>query len=115
MNKEGERCVHVSLNNIQVSQEARSIFWEVIVPVILRKNCYPHVSYSERFPRFRSEVPIWLIRKRYYVLFLIPVFFVQVAKLVQFTKYNAFSKIPRSTSTHFAVSCEDMVCCSSVQ
>jgi hypothetical protein len=30
-------------------------------------------------------VPKLLIRKRYYVLFLIPVFIVQVTKLVQFT------------------------------
>jgi hypothetical protein len=42
-----------------------------------------------------------LIRERYYVLFLIPVFIVQVMKLVQFTKYNTFSKIPPSTSMHF--------------
>jgi hypothetical protein len=30
------------------------------------------------------------------------VFIVQVTKLVQFTKYNNFSKIPPSTSMHFA-------------
>jgi hypothetical protein len=34
--------------------------------------------------------------------FLIPVFIVQVTKLVQFTYYNIFSKIPPSTSMHFA-------------
>jgi hypothetical protein len=34
---------------------------------------------------FYCTVPKLLIRKRYYVLFLIPVFIVQVAKLVQFT------------------------------
>jgi hypothetical protein len=40
-----------------------------------KQNCiYVHVSYSERFPRWS-----------YYVLFLIPVFIVQVTKLVQFT------------------------------
>jgi hypothetical protein len=38
----------------------------------------------------------------YYVLFLLPVCIVQMTKLVQFTKYNAFSKIPPSTSMHFA-------------
>jgi hypothetical protein len=31
-----------------------------------------------------------------------PVFIVQVTKLVQFTYYNTFSKIPPSTSMHFA-------------
>jgi hypothetical protein len=36
------------------------------------------------------------------VLFLIPVFIVQETKLVQFTQYNTFSKIPPSTSMHFA-------------
>jgi hypothetical protein len=31
--------------------EGRSIFWEVIVSVILNKKLYKNVSYSERFPR----------------------------------------------------------------
>jgi hypothetical protein len=61
-----------------------------------------YVSYSERFPKFRCTVPKLLIRKRYYVLFLIPVFIVQVTKLVQFSQYNTFSKIPPSTLMHFA-------------
>jgi hypothetical protein len=47
-------------------------------------------------------LPKLLIRKRYYVLFLIPAFIVQVTKLVQFTQYTTFSKIPPSTSMHFA-------------
>jgi hypothetical protein len=34
---------------------------------------------------FHSTVIKLLIRKRYYILFLIPVFIVQVTKLVQFT------------------------------
>jgi hypothetical protein len=34
-------------------REGRSIFWEVIVSVILsKKTLYEHVSYSERFPRY---------------------------------------------------------------
>jgi hypothetical protein len=41
-------------------------------------------------------------KKRYYVLFLLPVFIVQVTKLVPFTKYNTFSNIPQRTSVHFA-------------
>jgi hypothetical protein len=51
---------------------------------------------------FHYTVPKLLIWKRYYILFLIPVFIVQVTKLVQFTSYNTFSKIPPSTSMHFA-------------
>jgi hypothetical protein len=34
---------------------------------------------------FHCTVPKLLLRKRYYVLFLIPLFIVQVTKLVQFT------------------------------
>jgi hypothetical protein len=44
---------------------------------------------------FHCTVPKLLVRKRYYILFLIPVFIVQVAKLVQFTWCNTFSKIQR--------------------
>jgi hypothetical protein len=55
-----------------------------------QKIVYVHVSYSERFPRFHCTVPKLLIRKRYYVLFLMPVFIIQVTKL------------PPSTSMHFA-------------
>jgi hypothetical protein len=46
-----------------------------------------------------------LIRKRYYILFLIPVFTVQVAKLVQFTLCNIVSKI--SPTISLCNSCED--------
>jgi hypothetical protein len=49
---------------------------------------------------FHCTVPKLLIRRRYYVLFLISVFIVQVTKLVQFTLYSTFSKIPPSTSMH---------------
>jgi hypothetical protein len=39
-----------------MSQEERSIFWEIIVSVILRKKAlYEHVSYSERFPIFGAQ------------------------------------------------------------
>jgi hypothetical protein len=50
---------------------------------------------------FHCTVPKLLIRKRYYVLLLMLVFIIQVAKLVQFTECNAFSKISPSTSMHF--------------
>jgi hypothetical protein len=50
-----------------------------------------------------NTFPKSFIRKRYYILFLIPVFIAQVTKLVQFTWYNTFSKIPPSTSVHFAI------------
>jgi hypothetical protein len=53
----------------RVSQEERPIFLEVIV-------------------LFHCTVPKSLLRKRYYVLLAVPVFIVQVTKLVQFTKYN---------------------------
>jgi hypothetical protein len=37
---------------LRMSQEERSIFWEVIVSVILSRNMYMYMcSYSERFPR----------------------------------------------------------------
>ena len=49
------QCVEVAVRRkllYWVSQEERSIFWEVIVAVILsKKTLYEHVSYSERFPR----------------------------------------------------------------
>ena len=53
------------------------------------KCFYEHVSYSERFHEielFECKTAKLLIRKRYYmyVLFLKPVFIVQVTQLVQF-------------------------------
>jgi hypothetical protein len=47
---------------------------------------------------FHCTVPKFLIRKLYYVLFLIPVFIDQVTK---FVAYSLPSKIPPSTSMHF--------------
>jgi hypothetical protein len=88
-----------------MSQEERSIFWEVIVSVILSKKCirtcvlFRTVSEIELFHR---TVPELLIRTRSYVLFVIPVFIVQVTKMVQFTSYKTLSKIPPSASIHFA-------------
>jgi hypothetical protein len=42
----------------RVSEEERSLFWEVIVSVILskQKSVYVHVSCSERFLRFHCTV-----------------------------------------------------------
>jgi hypothetical protein len=54
------------------------------------------------FPWFHCTIPKSLIRKRCYVLFLIPVLIVQVTKLVHFTQHNSFSKSPPSTPMHFA-------------
>jgi hypothetical protein len=74
----------------RVSQEERSIFWEVIVSAILRRKqkfictCVLFRTVSE-IELFHCTVPNLLIRKRYYVLFLILVFIVHVTKLVQFT------------------------------
>ena len=73
----------------RVSQEERSVFWEVIVSVILSKKLYMNMC---PIPNGFRDRAIWmqtaelLIRKRYYeyVLFLIPVFIVQVTELVKF-------------------------------
>jgi hypothetical protein len=78
----------------RVPQEERSIFWEVIV-------LFRTVSEIELF---YCAVPKLLIGMRYCVLYLTPEFIVEVTKLVQFTYYNTFSKIPPSTSMHFATS-----------
>jgi hypothetical protein len=64
-------------------------------------TCFLFRTVSE-IELFHRTVPKLFIRKRYYVLFLIPVFIAHVTKLVQFTQYNTFSKIPPSTSMHFA-------------
>jgi hypothetical protein len=42
--------VYNGLDLYRVTQEERSVFWEVVVLVILSKN-YVHVSYSEQFAR----------------------------------------------------------------
>jgi hypothetical protein len=72
----------------RVSQEERSIFWEVTVSVIQAKKhicaCALFQTVSE-IELFDCRVPKLLIRKRYYVQFLITVLTVQVKKLVQFT------------------------------
>jgi hypothetical protein len=88
-----------------MSQEERPISWEVAESVILSKilkcTCALFRTVS-KIQIFHCTVPKLMIRKRYYVLFLIPIFTVQVKKLVPFTQYNIFSKIPRPTSIHFA-------------
>jgi hypothetical protein len=69
-------------------QEERSIFWEVIVSVILSIKCMCTGVLSRtvsEIETFHCTVPKLLIRKRYYVVFLTPVFIVQVIKLVLFT------------------------------
>jgi len=76
-----------STNKYRVSHEERSIFWEVIVSVIISKNIYmnmcpiPNISEIELFECTTAKL---LIRKRYYVyvLFVMPVFIVQVTQLV---------------------------------
>ena len=62
-------CVCVCVCVYRVSQEERSIFWEVIVSVILSKNicintCPIPVSEVELFECTTGKL---LIRKRYYV------------------------------------------------
>jgi hypothetical protein len=88
-----------------VSQQERSIFWEVTVSAILSKKgictCVIFRTVSGLVV-FDCSVTELLLIKRYYILFLIPIFIVQVIKLVQFTYYNTFSKVPPLTSMHFA-------------
>ena len=68
-----------------------------------QKCWYEHVLFRtvSEIELFECATAKLLIRKRchVYVLFLIPVFIVQVAELVQ--GYNKCSKIPPSTSMHF--------------
>jgi hypothetical protein len=70
-----------------VSQEERSILRKVTVSVILSKNVYmsmcpiPNGFRDRAISLYSSKV---LIRKRYFVLFLIPEFIVQVTKVGTF-------------------------------
>jgi hypothetical protein len=76
---------HPVLDLCRVSQEERSVFWEVMIMDILSKNCaYTCVLFRtvSEIELFHWTLPKLLKRKRYYVLFLIPVFIAQVTKLV---------------------------------
>jgi uncharacterized membrane protein YkvI len=65
-----------------MSQEKQSIFWEVVVSVVLSIYIYTCVFRTvSEIELFHCTVPKVLTRKRYYVLFLIPVFIVQVKKV----------------------------------
>jgi hypothetical protein len=79
-----------------VFHEERSIFWEVIISVILSKKVYILFGKVSEIELFHCTVPKLFIRKRYYVLFLIPVFIVQVTKLVQFTQHNTVANLPHA-------------------
>jgi hypothetical protein len=63
---------------------------------------------------FHCTVPKLFIRKRYYVLFLIPLLIVQVTKLVQFTSIIHFENSAVNINAR-CNSYEDTACCSSVQ
>jgi hypothetical protein len=98
----------ISLVLIENVPEGKSVFWEVMVSVNLgKKKCScTHICTCVLF-RTVSEIELFhctviklLIRKRHYILFLIPVFIVQVVKLVQFTQCSTFFKIPPSASMH---------------
>jgi hypothetical protein len=63
----------------------KSIFWKLIISVILSKNMYMYVcpipnGFGDRTASL-SAVQELFIRKGYYLLFLIPVFIVQLTKL----------------------------------
>jgi hypothetical protein len=64
---------------------------------------------------FQCTVLKFLMEKIYYVVFLIPVFIVQVTKLVQFTEYNTFFKNSTVNINAYCNSYVDMACCSSVE
>ena len=100
----------------RVSQEERSIFWEVIVSVILSKNVYMNM-----FPipnGFRDRV-LWMYNRKIVdkkeMLRVRSVSNTGIYCLSDrvCTVSNKCSKIPPSTSMHFANSCEDMASCSS--
>jgi hypothetical protein len=86
----------------RVSQEERSIFYEVTVSVILKKKfiwtCVFFRTVSE-IELFECTLAKWLIRKRYYSYVLFLIFIVQMKNVLVYIK---FSKIPPSTSMHFA-------------
>ena len=83
----------------RVSYEEISIFCEVIVSVMIC-TCvlFGTVWKMDLFDCTGAKLFI----KCNYVLFLISESIVQVTKLVQFTQYNTFLKIPPSTATYFA-------------
>jgi hypothetical protein len=97
-----------SIYTVQSVPGGRSVFWEVMVSAILRKKKNAHTRAFPILNGFRDrDISLYIskiVDKSYYVLFLIPVFIVQVTKLVQFTKCNilVFSKILPSTSMRFA-------------
>ena len=82
---------HSKMTSIcRVSQEERPIFWEVIVSVILSKTLYMNMR---PIPNGFRDRAIWMYNRKIvakketyyeYILFLIPVFIVQVTELVQF-------------------------------
>jgi hypothetical protein len=76
--------VQKTVSIYRMSQKERSIFWEVTVSVILSKKLYMYmcpIPNGFRDRAFHFKVPKLLI-KRHYILFLIPVFIVQVTKLL---------------------------------
>jgi hypothetical protein len=78
----------------RVSQKERSIFKKVIASVFLSRKFYMYmcpIPKGSEIQLFHCTVPKLLIRKRYFVLFLIPIFNVQVTKLV--VNINAFLQL----------------------
>jgi hypothetical protein len=69
----------------RISQEDRSVYWEVRVSVIRSKKIYMYTCPIPNGFRDRVISPYSskiVDKKEYYLLFLIPVFIVQVTKLV---------------------------------
>jgi hypothetical protein len=83
---------HDNLDSIQNVRGRKVNIWEVIVSGILSIYIYIYICAPFRtvfeIELFHCTIPKLLIRKRYYELFVMPVFIVQVTKLVQFTQHN---------------------------
>jgi len=98
-------------------QEERSIFWEVIVSVILSKNVYMNIC--PILNGFRDRAILMYNRKIVDKKEILRVRTVSNTGIYCScervgTVYNKCSKIPPSTSMHFATRVkEDMACCSS--
>jgi hypothetical protein len=95
--------LHISLLTLQILLLTVSFYLypRKLTFSTLKLYMYMHPAPNNFRDRAVSLYSSKIVDTRYYVLFLIPVFSSQVTKLVQFTLYNTFSKIPPSTSMHF--------------
>jgi len=106
----------VEYDRYRMSQKERSIFWDVKVSVILNKNVYMNIC---PIPNGFQARAIWMYnrkivdKKEILRVRIVPNTGIYCSSDRVCTVYNKCSKIPPSTSMHFANSCEDMASCSS--